>query len=123
VARILLIDDSAVARRISRHELEADGHEILEANGGAAGLELIQSNIPDLIVLDLLMPGEKGTSVLEKLHVGHPSIPVIILTADVQQQTREECLKLGAKAVTNKFRDAGEFRRIVREVLDALQRD
>ena len=121
--RILLIDDSAVARMRCRQELEADGHEIFEACDGTAGLELIDSGIPDLIVLDLLMPGEAGTSVLEKLRIKHPSIPVIILTADTQQQTREQCLKLGAQAVTNKFRDADEFTRTVREVLDAQRRN
>jgi len=117
MARILLIDDSALARKRCRQEIEADGHEIFEASDGTAGLELVDRNIPDLIVLDLLMPGETGTSVLETLQIKHPSIPVIVLTADVQCETREGCLRRGAKAVLNKFRDPDQFKQTVREIL------
>jgi twitching motility two-component system response regulator PilH len=123
MSKVLIIDDSAVARMRCRNDLEELGHDVLEAENGEQGLEQARREMPDLVILDLLMPGEAGGKVLKELQTRHLSIPVIIMTADTQKQTRENCLKLGAKAIINKFRDADEFARTVCEVLDAQRAD
>jgi len=123
MSKVLIIDDSAVARMRCRNELEDLGHEVVEANNGEQGLEQAAREMPDLVVLDLLMPGQAGSSVLAELQVRYPALPVIVMSADSQQRTRENCLQLGAKAVINKFRDKDEFPRTIQEVLDAQQQD
>lgn len=112
--RILVIDDSKLARFLARVTFEDRGYEVLEADGGEAGLRLARENMPDCVFLDLLMPGMLGREVLAEMRGILPDIPVIVLTADVQETTHRECLELGARAVVNKPR-SGE------ELLDALR--
>ncbi|MBT3384468.1 MAG: response regulator [Prolixibacteraceae bacterium] len=78
------------------------GHEVIEAGGGALGLEKIGETNPDCIICDLLMPEVSGFMVLEELQKKGNTIPVIILTADIQDSVRETCLSLGARVVLNK---------------------
>lgn len=102
MTRILIIDDSLFQRRIISAPLKAEGYEVLEAVNGKDGLEKIIIEKPDLILLDILMPEKDGFEVLKELQEAQNTIPVIMLTSDVQDSTREECLKHGAKAFVNK---------------------
>ena len=82
-ARVLAIDDDAMAVELLRAALETDGLHVSTASGGRAGLELARAEQPDLIILDLLMPDMDGFAVLDQLR-GDPatsSIPVIVLTS------------------------------------------
>ncbi len=84
--RIAIIDDTAEARRLIRRILQSQGDfEILEADNGHDALELIRTSQPDLIVLDLMMPGMDGFTVLEKLKEDPKTarIPVIVSTAKI----------------------------------------
>ena len=112
--RILLIDDSQLPRLLGRAAFEDLGFEVLEAGDGQTGLELARSESPDLIFLDLWMPGMDGREVLRALQ--QANIPVVVLTADEEQETRDECLGLGAKAVINKPRNNEEFVEAFRQV-------
>jgi CheY-like chemotaxis protein len=82
--------------------LTIDDHEIQEAANGRQGLEIIETSTPDCIVLDILMPDINGLGFLRTLQQQGIKIPVIVLTADIQETTRQECLKLGAKEVVHK---------------------
>ena len=102
MARILLVDDSMYQRIKLRKFLETAGYEVIEGSDGDEGLTLAASREPDCMVLDLLMPRVSGMEVLRELHKKHLALPVIIHTSDIQEQTRQECLALGAVAFLNK---------------------
>ncbi|HEX4264568.1 MAG TPA: response regulator [Verrucomicrobiae bacterium] len=101
-AKILVVDDSGLARRLIRKILEELGHEVEDVSDGAQALERYLLNHHDAVVLDLLMHGMYGVDVLQKLKELNPDLPVIIATADIQRTTREEVKQSGAAAMINK---------------------
>jgi two-component system, chemotaxis family, chemotaxis protein CheY len=119
MTRILIIDDSLFQRRIISAPLIAAGFETIEAVNGKDGLEKIITDTPDLILLDILMPEKDGLSVLKELHDVQNPIPVIMLTSDVQDSTRQECLGLGARAFLNKPVRAEELLPVIRSALES----
>ena len=100
--KILIVDDSSMSRRMLRRILESVGHEVVEAQEGAAGLEQYFLEKPDLVFLDLTMKDMYGLDVLAKLREMNPDVPVIIASADIQDQTREMVNDAGANAFVNK---------------------
>ena len=100
--KILVVDDSALARRLSRKILEEMGYEVEEALGGAEALEQYALGKHDLVILDMLMTGMYGLEVLHKLKELNPSLPVIVATADIQRSTRDQVKEGGASAMVNK---------------------
>jgi len=102
MARILIIDDSALSRRLLRRIVESAGHQIIEAADGVAGLESYFLERPDLVLLDLTMPGMHGLDVLEKLRELDPTARVIVASADIQTFTRDLALEHGAVSFITK---------------------
>jgi CheY-like chemotaxis protein len=100
--KILVVDDSGLARRLTRKMLEEMGHEVEEAPGGAEALEKYAMGHHDLVLLDMLMTGMYGLEVLQKLKELNPSLPVIVATADIQRSTRDQVKEGGASAMVNK---------------------
>lgn len=88
MAKILLVDDSNLSRRILRRILEAEGHAILEAVDGMAALERYALDQPDLVLLDMTMSGMHGLDVLRQLRAIDLRARVIVATADIQSSTR-----------------------------------
>ena len=88
MALILIVDDSAFQRGILNQIVTAAGHDVLEAEDGNAGLEIASSKKPDCILVDLIMGGMDGLTLLENLQGTHLDIPVIVITADTQFQRR-----------------------------------
>jgi chemotaxis protein CheC len=102
MARILVVDDSRLARAALRRTLEQAGHQVTEAADAEAALLLLKNGGFDLISSDVLMPGLDGRAFVDAL-TGQPgSPPVLVVTADVQLSTREEFLRRGAAAVVHK---------------------
>lgn len=94
--KIALVEDTAEARRLIRRILQSQGNfTILEATNGREGLELIQKELPDLVVIDLMMPEMDGFTVIEELRKNQEtsSIPVIVVTA--KELTPDEKNRLG----------------------------
>jgi DNA-binding response OmpR family regulator len=83
VARILVVDDEPTVRALVRDVLEEEGHEVLLAEDGYAGLRIAESHRPDCVVLDVMMPGIDGHAVLQRLRAseGGLDLPVVMLTA------------------------------------------
>ncbi len=102
MAKILIIDDSALARRLLRNILEPEGHRVTEAEDGLVGLERYFIEKPDLVFLDLTMEGMTGYEVLEKLMQMDPQARIIVGSADIQSSTREMVLRAGARGFVNK---------------------
>lgn len=101
-AKILIVDDSGLARRLVRKILEELGHEVEEVSDGTQALERYVLNHHDAVVLDLLMHGMYGLEVLQKLKELNPELPVIVLSADIQRTTREQVKDAGAVGMVNK---------------------
>jgi len=102
MARILVTDDSNFLRRRTCAILKEAGHDILEADTGNACLEAITEHSPDVLFLDLVMPEMDGFEVLQALQDAAYDLPVIVLTADIQDTVKTECMKLGAAGFINK---------------------
>lgn len=102
MALILIIDDSSFTRKRIASMIKAEGHETLEASDGRQGLEMTATHSPDCIVIDLIMPEMDGLELLEVLHNQGWKIPRIVVTADIQESVRQQCLERGALAVLNK---------------------
>jgi two-component system, chemotaxis family, chemotaxis protein CheY len=100
--RILVVDDSGLARRGTRRVLEGAGYSVAEAEDGMVALERYFVEKPDLVVLDLVMKGMYGLEVLTKLRELDPDARVIVLSADIQTSSRQLVNDAGAAAFLNK---------------------
>jgi len=102
VASVAIVDDEEPIRKALRRLLRASG---LEAEGYASGqafLDASTEHSPDCVVLDLHMPGMTGLQLLRKLQSVRPKIPIVIITAHDEPETREQCLAAGACAYLRK---------------------
>ncbi len=95
-ARILVIDDDAAIRESLRMTLEYDGYECLGAATGQEGLALAEREAPDLVILDVKMPGMDGIEVLERLQVLDEALPVVMISGHATTATAVEATKKGA---------------------------
>lgn len=109
MASILIIEDAALLRKMVQRILKPEGYTLWEAENGMQGLEMIRTHKPNCILLDLLMPEMEGRQVLKTMGTEGLQVPTIVLTADIQESTRQECLELGALAVLNKLPKAEEL--------------
>ena len=100
--KLLLVDDSGLARRRMRAILEPEGFEIIEAEDGIAALEKYALDRPDIVILDLVMKGMYGLDVLTKLRELDPSAMVVVVSADVQQSSQHMVEAAGAIGFLNK---------------------
>ncbi|MBI4495250.1 MAG: response regulator transcription factor [Chloroflexi bacterium] len=113
---VLVVDDEPRIRRFVRTELEAQGYRVLLAENGAQGLELIETEAPDLVVLDLIMPGIDGFETLERLRE-LTQVPVILLTAKGGDRDKVRGLDLGADDYLTKPFNPEELSARIRAVL------
>ncbi|MHB8057592.1 MAG: response regulator [Desulfuromonadaceae bacterium] len=102
MATIIHVDDSSFSRLQIGKTLKKGGHEVIQADSGKNALELLLTTTPELIISDILMPDIDGIAFLEILRERGSTIPVIMVTADVQKDTEAICLALGARALLNK---------------------
>lgn len=80
MAKILIIDDEAAMRRLMRHILADGGHEIIEAGDGRQALKLFDCDRPDLVIVDILMPGTDGIEVIRKILRLQPDLGIIAIS-------------------------------------------
>jgi two-component system, chemotaxis family, chemotaxis protein CheY len=117
-AKILIVDDSSLARRTTRHFLESLGYVVEEATDGAQALERYYINRHDLVILDMVMTGMYGLEVLGKMRELNPEVRVIVATADIQQSTQDEVRNAGAAAFINKPLNRKILGELVAKVLE-----
>ncbi|MCM2304002.1 MAG: response regulator transcription factor [Elusimicrobia bacterium] len=96
--KVLLIDDDASFRKAVGDVLSLEGYTVLQAPSGKAGIMTAQSEMPDLVILDLVMPGMKGLEVCQvlKQDIQSARIPIIILTGNDKEGQDIACLDMGA---------------------------
>ena len=104
MTRIVVADDDRMFRKVAETTLRRQGYEVTTASDGEEALQLIRSERPDMIVLDLIMPKLQGFDVLQTLKQDPltSAIPVIVLSSLTQEQDKQEALDLGAVAYFNK---------------------
>jgi two-component system chemotaxis response regulator CheY len=107
--RVLIVDDSALARRNLRQILESANCEVAEAEDGLSALERYFIEKPDVVLLDLVMRGMYGLDVLEKLRQLDPLAKVVVVSADVQISSQQLVDQAGAKAFITKPFDRDEI--------------
>ena len=121
-ARVLVVDDDQRVRTVVSWQLESDGFAVTHASDGAAALDQIAADRPDLVVLDLSLPGVGGLDVLRRvrqseIHGGPPPLPVIVLSGRSGETDRIVGLDLGADDYLVKPFSPGELAARVRSVL------
>ncbi|HEX7736009.1 MAG TPA: response regulator transcription factor [Ktedonobacteraceae bacterium] len=95
--RILIVDDDPSIQRILRKNLQVNNYEVLVAEDGKQAIEIAQLNQPDLILLDLWLPGEiDGMVVCQRVRAWNRKIPIIILSARNEERQKVQALDLGA---------------------------
>jgi DNA-binding response OmpR family regulator len=94
--KVQLIDDEEAFVTTLAERMELRGLEPRVALNGQAGLDMIAAEKPDVVVLDLRMPGMSGTEVLRRIQAAWPELPVIILSGHGSEQDLAMCLDLGA---------------------------
>jgi len=118
-AKILLVDDSGLARRSMRAILEPAGYEVVEAEDGMSALERYFLEKPDLVLLDLVMRGMNGLDVLTKLHELDGDARVVVVSADIQDSSREMAESGGASGFVTKPVERAEILKVIADVLGA----
>jgi len=114
---ILVVDDSAYARKRIAKTLTQAGHIVVEADNAQSALELFAEVHPDLVTVDLLMPGMDGLELTRRLRDLDPAVPIIILSADVQHSTQEQVFAAGASWFIGKTDKPEEILRAVQTLL------
>jgi len=122
--KVLVIDDEAPIRLLCRVNLEAEGMEVLEAADGPSGLETARAQTPDVILLDVMMPGLDGWRVAEELldDGRTESIPIVFLTARAELRDRARGIDLGGVDYVTKPFNPVELAPLVRRLLDRVDR-
>jgi CheY-like chemotaxis protein len=102
--RVLVADDRANSRELIRAVLESDGYEVIEAVDGLAALEQIRGGKPDVVILDIQMPGLDGFGVIRELRddAEFASLPAMALTANAMQTDRQKALDAGFDSYVSK---------------------
>jgi DNA-binding NtrC family response regulator len=117
VSKVLIVDDEPNLRRLYRESLEGDGHEVITAESAEDCLTRLEREPPDLVVLDVRMPGMDGLEALGKILERHPRMPVVLNSAF--SSYRDNFLSWTADAYLVKSSDVGPLRSTVRRLLDA----
>jgi two-component system alkaline phosphatase synthesis response regulator PhoP len=124
MTKVLVIDDEAPIRLLCRVNLEAEGMQVLEAADGPTGLDQAREQTPDVILLDVMMPGLDGWRVAEELLEDERTseIPIIFLTARAEFRDRARGLDIGGVDYVTKPFNPLELAPLVNDLLGRIRR-
>jgi len=117
MATVLIADDERAICEAFSEMLRAEGHSPIVASSGEEALEKVAASTPDLVFLDVQMPGLNGLQVLEKIHAAHPALPVIVMTAFGTLETAMDALKFKAFDYLGKPVDLARIRSLLERAL------
>jgi two-component system alkaline phosphatase synthesis response regulator PhoP len=122
VIRVLVVDDEAPIRLLCRVNLEAEGMEVIEAGDGPTGIERAREDHPDVILLDVMIPGLDGWEVAEELLEDDRTnrIPIVFLTARAELRDQARGLDLGGVDYVTKPFNPVELAPMIRELLQRV---
>ena len=117
---ILVVEDDDKSRKLVRDLLTVKGYEIIEAGTGEEGVDLAQKRGPNLILMDIRLPGIDGIQALERLRaeVATREIPVMAITASVMASDRQRVLDAGFSAFQSKPINVKDFLAAVEQLLE-----
>ena len=120
---VLVVDDEAPIRLLCRVNLEAEGMTVLEAADGDRGLELARAELPDVVLLDVMMPGRSGWEVAEELLADETTsgIPIIFLTARAEIRDRAKGIDLGGVDYVTKPFNPVELAPLVQDLVRRVE--
>ena len=123
MARILIVDDSEIDRMLAEEILGKDEDiETTSVGDGAAAMDSIGADLPDLVLTDLMMPGMNGLQVVAAVREKFPALPVILMTSQGSEEIAVRALKEGAQSYVPKQRLAKSLLSTVKEILDLAVR-
>src|SRR5690348_14705596 len=124
MTKVLVIDDEAPIRLLCRVNLEAEGMDVIEAADGPSGVDKARDESPDVVLLDVMMPGLDGWRVAEQLLEDDRTrnIPIIFLTARAEFRDRARGLDIGGVDYVTKPFNPLDLAPLVRELLDRIDR-
>jgi excisionase family DNA binding protein len=99
---VLVVDDDPRLREFIRVNLEMEGYAVREAEGAEEALSAIEDQAPDLVLLDVVMPGVDGWQMLQRMQERHGSIPVIMFSGKVDERSLAEAADRGARGFIGK---------------------
>ena len=119
MAKVLIVDDSEAFRRLNAEILKLDGHQVLMARNGRETLDLVRSERPDILLLDIMMPGLDGFDVCRELK----SDPVtrgtkVVMVTALSESARFRALQAGADEFVTKPLTSREMRDLVRTLVE-----
>jgi nitrogen regulation protein NR(I) len=116
---ILIVDDDPQLRQSFERLLTAEGHTVWTAPSGEAALEMVKTEIPDLVIMDVRMPGMSGLETFQAMHALEPKLPVIIMTAFGTTETAIEATKMGAFEYVLKPFEIPDILALITQALEA----
>jgi two-component system alkaline phosphatase synthesis response regulator PhoP len=120
---VLVVDDEAPIRLLCRVNLEAESMRVLEAPDGDTGLEIARSEQPDVVLLDVMMPGRNGWEIAEELLADETTsgIPIVFLTARAEVKDRAKGIDLGGVDYVTKPFNPVELAPLVRDLVQRVE--
>ena len=120
MARILVIDDNEMVRDVLSDLLEAEGHQVRTATEGRGGLALLADFTADIVITDILMPGQEGIETIQELRANNPDTKIVAISGGGTRyglSFLDMAEKLGAHATLSKPIDAKELAAVVERLL------
>jgi DNA-binding response OmpR family regulator len=119
MAKVLIVDDSEAFRRLNAEILKMDGHQVLMARNGRETLDLVRSERPDIILLDIMMPGLDGFEVCRELK-GDPATQgtMVVMVTALSESARYRAIQAGADEYVTKPITSREMRDLVRTLTE-----
>ena len=100
--KIVVVEDQQVLATVYRNKFVAEGYQVEVASDGEAGLALINTTQPDLVILDLILPKMNGIAVLRHIRASDPTLPVIIISGFATPGQLDEARRLGVTEIISK---------------------
>ncbi|UCF93110.1 MAG: sigma-54-dependent Fis family transcriptional regulator [Desulfobacterales bacterium] len=119
MSTILIIDDDDQLRKSFHKLLAEEGYRVESAASGEAGLERIETKTPDVVILDMRLPGMNGLETFQAIHAKEPKLPIIIMTAYGTTETAIEATKMGAFDYILKPFDIPDMLKVIGQALEA----
>jgi CheY-like chemotaxis protein len=120
--KVLLVDDSAVNRNFLKMMFLQHSYDVMETDRGVEVFEIIESTVPDIMLLDLYMPGIDGLETLKGIRAKGYTFPIVIFTSDDKEETRNKCLAAGANELLYKPSKPSLILNLVQKILSATPR-
>ena len=113
--RVLVIEDQEDLAALYEHALRKEGYEVSKAYTGEEGFALFEDNGADAVVLDMTLPEMHGVETLRSIRNLNANVPVVVVTGETSDETRQKCERLGVREYLSKPAD-------YRDIMDALRR-